>query len=98
MARSLSPPQTARSGDSSATRFRLLYRGEELVLEPGQYVIGRSLTSDVVVDDPLVSRRHTRLLANDSAVLIEDLRSDNGVFVDEQGLRRPVRREGGGRI
>jgi pSer/pThr/pTyr-binding forkhead associated (FHA) protein len=98
MARSLSPPQTARSGDSSATRFRLLYRGEELVLEPGQYVIGRSLTSDVVVDDPLVSRRHARLLANDSAVLIEDLRSDNGVFINEQRIRRSVRLEDGDRI
>jgi pSer/pThr/pTyr-binding forkhead associated (FHA) protein len=98
MARSLSPPQTARSGDSSATRFRLLYRGEELVLEPGQYVIGRSLTSDVVVDDPLISRRHARLLANDSAVLIEDLRSDNGVFVNEERIRRSVRLEDGDRI
>jgi hypothetical protein len=98
MARSLSPPQTARSGDSSATRFRLLYRGEELVLEPGQYVIGRSLTSDVIVDDPLVSRRHARLLAHDTAVLVEDLRSDNGVFVNEQRIRRSVRLEDGDRI
>lgn len=68
------------------------------MLEPGQYVIGRSLASDVVVDDPLVSRRHARLLANDSAVLIEDLRSDNGVFVNEQRIRRSVRLEDGDRI
>jgi hypothetical protein len=68
------------------------------VLEPGQYVIGRSLTSDVVVDDPLVSRRHARLLAHDTAVLIEDLRSDNGVFVNEQRIRRSVRLEDGDRI
>src|SRR5215471_19621975 len=98
MARSLSPPQSTRSGESSATRFRLLYRGEELVLEPGQYIIGRSLTSDVIVDDPLVSRRHARLLANDTAVLVEDLRSDNGVFVNEQRIRRSVRLEDGDRI
>jgi pSer/pThr/pTyr-binding forkhead associated (FHA) protein len=98
MGRSLSPPGTARSGDSRAARFRLLYRGEELVLEPGQYVIGRSPTSDVVVDDPLVSRRHARLLANDMTVLIEDLRSDNGVFVNEERVRRSVRLEDGDRI
>src|SRR5262252_3260171 len=98
MARSLSPPAAARSGDSRAARFRLLYRGEELVLEPGQYVIGRSASSDVVVDDPLVSRRHARLLANDSTVLIEDLRSDNGVFVNEHRIRRSVRLEDGDRI
>jgi pSer/pThr/pTyr-binding forkhead associated (FHA) protein len=98
MGRSLSPQGTARSGDSRAARFRLLYRGEELVLEPGQYIIGRSPTSDVVVDDPLVSRRHARLLANDTTVLIEDLRSDNGVFVNEERVRRSVRLEDGDRI
>ena len=98
MARSLSPPASARSGDSRAARFRLLYRGEELVLEPGQYVIGRSSTSEIVIDDPLVSRRHARLLANDGTVLIEDLRSDNGVFVNEQRIRRSVRLEDGDRI
>jgi predicted component of type VI protein secretion system len=68
------------------------------VLEPGQYVIGRSPASEVVVDDPLVSRRHARLLANDATVLIEDLRSDNGVFVNEQRIRRSVRLEDGDRI
>jgi pSer/pThr/pTyr-binding forkhead associated (FHA) protein len=98
MGRSLSPPATARSGDSRAARFRLLYRGEELVLEPGQYVIGRSPASEIVVDDPLASRRHARLLANDSTVLLEDLRSDNGVFVNEHRIRRSVRLEDGDRI
>jgi len=49
----------------------------------------------VVVDDPLVSRRHARLLANDTTVLIEDLRSDNGVFVNEERIRRSVRLEDG---
>lgn len=68
------------------------------MLEPGQYVIGRSPTSDIVVDDPLVSRRHARLLANDSTVLVEDLRSDNGVFVNEQRIRRSVRLDDGDRI
>jgi pSer/pThr/pTyr-binding forkhead associated (FHA) protein len=68
------------------------------VREPGQYVIGRSPTSDVVVDDPLVSRRHARLLANDNTVLVEDLRSDNGVFVNEERIRRSVRLEDGDRI
>jgi len=38
------------------------------------------------------------LLANDTAVLIEDLRSDNGVFVNEQRIRRSVRLEDGDRI
>jgi pSer/pThr/pTyr-binding forkhead associated (FHA) protein len=98
MGRSLSPTALSRNGESRAARFRLLYRGEELVLEPGQYVIGRSPSSDVVVDDPLVSRRHARLLANDTTVLIEDLRSDNGVFVNEERIRRSVRLGDGDRI
>lgn len=98
MVRSASLSGVARGGESRAGRFRLLYRGEELVLEPGQYFIGRSPGSDIIVDDALASRRHARILANDSTVLIEDLRSENGVFVNEQRIRRSVRLEDGDRI
>jgi hypothetical protein len=98
MARLASIAGAVRGGDSRAGRFRLLYRGEELVLEPGQYLIGRSPGSDIVVDDALASRRHARILANDTTVLLEDLRSENGVFVNEQRIRRSVRLQDGDRI
>lgn len=52
---------------------------------PSGAVIGRGLTCDLRLCDPLVSRRHARLLRRGRAAAIEDLGSANGVFVN--GLR-----------
>ena len=49
-------------------------------------VIGRAVECDLAVDDPLVSRRHARVLASDLGAALEDLDSSNGVYVN--GVRR----------
>jgi hypothetical protein len=79
-------------------RFSLVHQGRTVPLESGEYVIGRAPGSDVFVDDPLVSRRHARLLVNDTTALLEDLQSENGVFVNERRIRRSVRLTDGDRI
>lgn len=63
-------------------RYRLRYLQHNLELSPGQFLIGRSTDCQLSVDDPLVSRRHARLLVTDEAVYVEDLGSRNGVLVD----------------
>jgi pSer/pThr/pTyr-binding forkhead associated (FHA) protein len=45
-------------------------------------LVGRSSECDVVLDDPIASRRHLRIIALPDRVEIEDLRSRNGVFVN----------------
>jgi hypothetical protein len=62
----------------------LLHGGDCWTLET-ELVIGREPSCDVVLDDPLVSRRHARLRAARDGVLVEDLHSRNGVHVN--GLR-----------
>jgi len=79
-------------------RFRLVHQGQTTPLESGEYIVGREPGSDVFVDDPLVSRRHARLLVNDTTALLEDLQSENGVFVNERRIRRSVRLMDGDRI
>ena len=44
--------------------------------------IGRAVDNDIVVDDPLVSRRHAVLRPTGDGLEIEDLRSHNGTFVN----------------
>ncbi|MEO9324505.1 FHA domain-containing protein [Nocardioides sp. C4-1] len=51
----------------------------------GVVTIGRDLSNDIVLDDPLVSRFHARLELGNPAV-IHDLGSFNGVFVDGRRL------------
>jgi pSer/pThr/pTyr-binding forkhead associated (FHA) protein len=43
----------------------------------------------VCVDDPLISRRHLRLTVTEMAVIVEDLRSANGVYINGVRLHRP---------
>jgi pSer/pThr/pTyr-binding forkhead associated (FHA) protein len=56
-------------------------------LSRGSLIIGRSPTADIVIDDPLVSRMHARVVLRDDSAVIEDLNSTNGVYLD--GARLP---------
>jgi two-component system response regulator AtoC len=48
----------------------------------GVRVIGRGPDADIQVEDPLVSRRHARLLLSEGQVRVEDLGSHNGTRVN----------------
>jgi pSer/pThr/pTyr-binding forkhead associated (FHA) protein len=50
--------------------------------------VGRAPRADFVVDAPLVSRLHCRLTLQDDGVLVEDLESTNGTFVNGQRVRK----------
>lgn len=63
-------------------RFWLRFGDHDVELLPGELVIGRSPKCQLVIDDPLVSRRHARLILKDNAVTVEDLGSVNGVLVN----------------
>jgi hypothetical protein len=63
-------------------RYWLDYRGHRFELRPGELVIGRSAGCHLVLDDALVSRRHARVVVTAQDVVLEDLGSANGVFVN----------------
>lgn len=67
-------------------RFRLRYMQHDLELAEGEFVVGRNASCQLSLDDPLVSRRHARLMIQPNAVLIEDLQSRNGVLVNGQRI------------
>lgn len=53
----------------------------------GGVVIGRGPDCDVRVDDPLISRRHARLLVSELGIGVEDLGSANGLYVNGVPIR-----------
>ncbi len=76
------------------TEVILRHDGTELArvtLPPGEYVIGRERGVDLHADTPLLSRRHARLTINYDHLLLEDLASSNGTFVNERAVTEPVR-------
>ena len=65
--------------------FKLLSTsGEQSIdLQLGRkLVVGRAVTSDVPIYDPTISRRHAEVVLTESGVLVTDLGSSNGTFLN----------------
>ena len=76
------------------TEIILRHGGTELAratLPPGEYVIGREAGVDLRANTPQLSRRHALLTINYDHLLIEDLGSSNGTFVNEQPVKDATR-------
>jgi DNA-binding winged helix-turn-helix (wHTH) protein len=69
--------------DTSAARTlaRLTWGSREFRLAAGDSVIGRDPDAHVSIDDPMVSRRHARIVIDGDRAALEDLGSKNGTFV-----------------
>lgn len=71
------------------------YKGSELLLEDGQEVmVGRYGDVDLVLAEDMVSRQHARISLQDSRIVIEDLGSTNGTFVNGEKIRKEILKEG----
>jgi serine/threonine protein kinase len=72
-----------------------VYVGQNLIakysIEHGEYIIGRDQSCPIVIDADLVSRHHARLTFNSFELVIEDLGSSNGVFIDGVQVQLPTR-------
>jgi signal transduction histidine kinase len=60
--------------------------GRRFRATPG-VVLGRAVDADVQISDRLASRHHARIVAVDGALVIEDLDSHNGLFVNRERVR-----------
>jgi pSer/pThr/pTyr-binding forkhead associated (FHA) protein len=69
----------------------LLFRGQAMT-------IGRNAESDWIVDLPSISGRHARLTRSQGLILLEDLGSTNGTFVNGQRIDGAVAVAPGDRI
>ena len=56
----------------------------------GPVVIGRSPSSDIVIDEPYVSATHARFTIQGPALVLEDLGSTNGTMVNGHLIEQPV--------
>ena len=64
----------------------VVFRGREFPLQEGENVLGRDATADVLIDDTTVSRKHAAITIREDAVMLEDLDSKNGTYLDNVKL------------
>jgi pSer/pThr/pTyr-binding forkhead associated (FHA) protein len=73
--------------------------GESCVVPDAPLVVGRQLDCDLVIRDPLLSRRHFRISRDaEGEYLLEDLGSKNATFLNARQVQAPERLHYGDRI
>ncbi len=71
------------------------YQGGEFPLQPNrEIVVGRSSELDMVLVEDMVSRKHAKIITSDSQVMIQDLGSTNGTFVNGEKVKKARLKEG----
>lgn len=59
-------------------------KGQRIELGRDALVIGRAAPADIVLPDPRISRSHCRLVVVDDELIVADLQSSNGTFLNGQ--------------
>src|SRR5439155_6673273 len=83
----------------SAPMSRLVVQGDqdggrEIVLRPGINVLGRSDATDHQINDPTVSSFHCEIDLRDGAMVVKDLGSTNGTFINSIPVQQSVLQPG----
>jgi diguanylate cyclase (GGDEF)-like protein len=68
--------------------------GKKFNLTRPQMIIGRSSKADVQIDQEAVSRNHCKILNTGNAVLLRDMGSTNGTYVNDEMIDEYVLRDG----
>jgi DNA-binding winged helix-turn-helix (wHTH) protein len=85
-------PQAATAPAHAASRpiCRLIWKGGRATLTEGEHVLGRDGELTLHFESPSVSRRHVRLRVRAGEVVLEDLGSKNGTYLNAREVTSPV--------
>jgi pSer/pThr/pTyr-binding forkhead associated (FHA) protein len=81
----LQSPQNSGSESESTPAIIMLSGvliGRKFVLSQDKYVIGRGPGAEIDTRDDMVSRSHAELFKQNGRVIIRDLKSHNGIYVN----------------
>lgn len=58
------------------------------LLGKNEFIIGRDENCDIVLDSPLAAKRHARIIFDGENHFIEDLKTENGTYVNNKKIKR----------
>ncbi len=73
-------------------------KGNAVTLDGGEVLIGRLRSNGLVLDGDTVSRRHAKVIADDTGVFVEDLKSKGGTRVNGSDVTRRVQLSSGDEV
>jgi diguanylate cyclase (GGDEF)-like protein len=68
--------------------------GKKYNLNRPQIIIGRSSKADIQIDQEAVSRNHCKIINTGSAILLRDMGSTNGTYINDELIDEYVLRDG----
>jgi predicted component of type VI protein secretion system len=72
-------------------KLRNLVTGVPHLILPGVHLVGRSEEADILLADQSISRRHARIYNTEEGLMVEDLGSSNGTYVQGRKIEGRVR-------
>ena len=72
--------------------------GKGFILEPGETLVGRDSACKIRINDKQISGRHCRIISSSQGILIEDLGSSNGTYLNRKLIKKPMSINYGDRI
>ncbi|SCJ31964.1 Probable regulatory protein embR [uncultured Clostridium sp.] len=71
---------------------------ESVMLIRGDVTIGRMDDNSIILSEPFVSGHHARVYAKNNTLYIEDLKSTNGIYVNEEKVEGKIKLTAGDEI
>ena len=84
------PPVPTEKDEVSGFVMEFYNIGMTFPLPYGRVTIGASKDNSIILEEPTVSRHHAALEITNDGCKIEDLKSTNGIYVNESRISRPV--------
>jgi DNA-binding winged helix-turn-helix (wHTH) protein len=85
-----SPEQSAQQRPQFP-RYSVMVGKQEFILNSAETLLGRDPTAGICVDHPSVSRKHARISIESDGVILQDLGSRNGTFLNGRRVDAPAK-------
>lgn len=89
---------TGVGSDNVVLSYRLKIGPQEIALHPGETLVGRSDECTICLDDERLSRVHAKFLLEGTHVVLVDLGSRNGTYVNDERLSGQVTLQSGDHV